>query len=85
MVGGAQEVLWQDPEGTIPEGLSEGEGTLAGRNSAVIVPPHPAIPAHQGGDLPQPPLVPQHLGEGFGVLQVREEPLVFSQCREHRA
>ena len=39
MVGPAQEILRQNPEGAIPEGLGKGEGTLAGRNTAVIVPP----------------------------------------------
>src|SRR5215470_990885 len=31
MVGGAQDVLRHDQEGIIPEGLSDGKGTLAGR------------------------------------------------------
>ena len=81
----AQDVMRHDLEEAIPKGLGDGQGALAGHNRAVIVPHHPEIPAHIDTDLPQPPLVLQRLGQGFGFPQVGKDPLVFCQLHQCNA
>ena len=64
MVDRTQMVTHRDLQGKISEGLSHGEGVLAGLDRAVMVPHLPAISAPIGGDPPQPRLVVEGLGEG---------------------
>src|SRR5262249_46963166 len=78
----AQDVIRRDLEEVIPKGLGDGQGALAEHNRAVIVPHDPEIPAQIDTDLPQPPLVLQHLGQSFGFPQVGNELLVFCQLRQ---
>ena len=67
MVGHTQVVMRHDLQGEISEGLSHGEGVLAGLDRAVMVPYLPEISAHIGGDPPQPRLVVEGLGEGCSL------------------
>jgi hypothetical protein len=71
-----------DPQGEIAEGLSDGEGLLAIRDRAVIVPHLPTISAHIGRDPPQPRLVIEGRGEGGSLAQVVECLPEFSECHE---
>src|SRR5262245_51668065 len=82
MAGHTQVVLRQELQGDISEGLSYGEGVLAGGDRAVIV-PHPRERAAQiGGGPPQPRLVVENLGEGFRLLEVAEHLAEVSEVRE---
>ena len=71
-----------DLEGKIPEGLSNAEGTLAECEGAFSLTPGPEIFGHKGDDPPEPALIVQGLGKGFGLAQVIEELLVVSQGKE---
>ena len=86
MVGHPQVVMRHDLQGEISEGLSDGEGVLAGLDRAVMVPHLPKISAHIGGDPPQPRLVVEGLGEGCSLAEVVEHLPDFSECtRAHSA
>ena len=64
MVGQTQVLMRCDLQGKISEGLSHGEGVLAGLNRVVMVSYLPEISAHIGRNSPQPRLVVESRGEG---------------------
>src|SRR5262245_11218028 len=82
MVGHTQEVMRQDLQSEISEGLSDGEGLLAGSDRAVVVPYLSKIAAHIGRDPSQPWLVVKGLGEGGSLAEVVEHLPEFPECYE---
>jgi hypothetical protein len=62
IVGLAQEGMSGDLKAEIPEGRSDGEGTLACSEGAVKVGYLPELARHVGEDQPQPMLIAQSLG-----------------------
>src|SRR5215831_19715579 len=82
MVNHTQVVLRYDLQGEIAEGLSDGEGLLAGRDCAVVVSHVREMSAHIGGGPPQPRLVIERLGEGCSLAEVVEHPSEVFEVRE---
>src|SRR5262245_34979854 len=82
MVGHTQEVLCQDLQSEISEGLSDGEGVLAGPDRAFVVPYLPEISAHIGRDPPQQWLVVEGSGEGCSLAEGVEHLPEFPECHE---
>ena len=80
-----QVVLRRDREANIPQVCGNRQGALAGREGAVRVACLPKMGEQIGRDPPQPVLIAQGFGEGFGFLQVDEDPLEFAQRIERIA
>src|SRR5262249_52071661 len=82
MIGPTQGMMHHGLQGDISEGLSHGEGVLAGRDRSIMVPHIIEISAHIGRDSPQPRLVVDGLGESFSLAQVVEHLPEFSESPE---
>ena len=84
MVGHTQVMIRHHLQGEISERLSHGEGMLAGRDRAVMVPHCREMPAHIGGGPPQPRLVVEGLGEGCRLTEGVEHLPDVSEYQERR-
>ena len=66
-------------QGAVAEGGREREGLLACRHGAVVVSCRPEYPGHAGQHPSQPGPVVKRPGQGLGLAQQGEAPLILSQ------
>jgi hypothetical protein len=81
----AQGVMRDDLQADIPQIRGNGQRALGGRQAPVQVAQLPQRGGQSARDLAPPAGILQALGQGFGLAQVVEEPLVFAEGHKRTA